>query len=66
MGEITLGQAWIDLFNVVGAVKLVYIIGCINLIMGFLFMYFETGFWRWFGWFSFIVGIINLLGIVIE
>ena len=62
MTSITIGQIWLWFFNKIGAIPLDVAIWSFNLLSApFFIKYGDNKFWRVFGWFNLITGILYLL-----
>lgn len=62
MNDITIGQAWMWVFENVGIIPLGLVTASFNIVVGTLLIkYSESKFWRIFGWVSVTIGVFNLL-----
>ena len=60
--DTTLGEIWIKLFSFFGSIQVKDFIWGFNILMGIGFVLVEKkGFWRWFGIFSIITGVLNFI-----
>ena len=54
LNTITIGEIWIALFNIIGAIHIANIIWISNIIFSVGLICWGNKFWKWFGWLNII------------